>query len=80
MAVAMSRAQIVETARTRGCYLRIRHGKHISQPLPPGRPWAVQIAFRNVINREALAGSFPTHEQAVEFALGRLAELKDFAR
>ncbi len=76
MAVATSRAQTIETARARRCFLRIRRGEHISEALPPGRPWAVHIAFRDVIDREALAASFPTHEQAVEFALDRLAELE----
>ncbi|MDV2475124.1 hypothetical protein F8M49_21155 [Rhodococcus zopfii] len=76
MAVVTSRAQTMELSRSRGCFLRIRHRAHITEPLPAGRHWAVHIAFRNVIDREALAAAFPTHEQAVEFALGKLAELE----
>ncbi|MCK8674286.1 hypothetical protein M1M07_24630 [Rhodococcus sp. HM1] len=76
MAVVTSRVRTIETARARRCFLRIRRGEHISEALPPGRPWAVHIAFRDVISREALAASFPTHADAVEFALGRLAELE----
>ncbi len=77
MAVATSRAQTIETARARRCFLRIRRGEHITERCPPQPPVgrAHRLPRRH---RPRGPGRFvpPTHEQAVEFALGRLAELE----